>query len=154
MRITWILCACLAFLWVACETAPSESSKEHQQANTGCETGGNPNGQSALAGMMRKMVNDCDQMRADILAGRAVDSVRYPMPPFIGAEPTEADMKTPVFYAYASGFELAYRNLMSDANHQVANFNALVQACSSCHMNFCRGPLKKISQLPIPETKP
>ncbi|MBU3675601.1 MAG: hypothetical protein FGM54_00230 [Chitinophagaceae bacterium] len=151
MRQFTIFGLLMAFVWVAC-TTETEKPKENDKAKAeACATGENPNGQSALAGMMRQMVNDCDRMRADILAGKPVDSLRYPMPPFIGAEPTEADMKTPVFYAYASGFEIAYRTLMSDSKNQVANYNALIQGCASCHNNFCRGPLKKINQLPIPE---
>ncbi|MGI9190602.1 MAG: hypothetical protein ACR2IL_00675 [Chitinophagaceae bacterium] len=154
MRQFAILGFVMAFLWVAC-TTETEKPKASAKPNTeACASGENPNGQSPLASMMRQMVNDCDSMRSDILAGKVVDSLRYPMPPFIGADPTEADMKTPVFYAYASGFEMAYRALMSDPKNQVANYNAVIQACASCHNNFCRGPLKKINQLPIPEQAP
>ena len=148
-----VISLCSAFVWLACENAPQNKKPDTGTSthNPDCGPGENPNGQSPLAGMMRHMVQDMDSMRADIMAGKAVDSTRYPMPPFIDAQPTEADMKTPVFYAYAQAFASAYRNMMQQTVNQQVHYNAVVEACRSCHMNFCRGPLKKIEQLPIPE---
>lgn len=132
-------------LAAACvNSTPSEAPAETQSSGAMHE---NPNGAKPLARMMRTMTNNCDSMRLDILAGRRVDSIRYPLPAFIDAEPTEKDVKTPIFYAIGSDFQAAYRRLMSDTLHQSENYMAVIQQCRACHMNFCSGPLRKIDKL-------
>ena len=133
-------------LAAACvNSTPQEDSK--QETPSGTSMHDNPNGAKPLARMMRTMTIYCDSMRLDILAGRRVDSIRYPMPDFIDAEPTEKDVKTPIFYAIGTDFQAAYRRLMSDTLHQAENYMAVIQQCRACHMNFCSGPLRKIDKL-------
>jgi hypothetical protein len=125
-------------------STPSETKQEAVCTDT---TDNNPNGSKPLARMMRTMTNQCDSMRLDLMAGKKVDSIRYPMPDFIHAESTEANVKTPVFYAIGSEYEKAYRRLMSDTLQQKENYMAVIQQCRACHMNFCSGPLRKIDKL-------
>lgn len=142
---TLFIALMLAGTITACiNSTPSEPKQEAACAET---TDNNPNGSKPLARMMRTMTNQCDSMRLDLMAGKKVDSIRYPMPDFIHAESTETNVKTPVFYAIGSEYEQAYRRLMRDTMQQKENYMAVIQQCRACHMNFCSGPLRKIDKL-------
>lgn len=145
LAILGLLAACVNSTPNNKETKGAECSMDNQE---------NPNGTKPLAQMMRTMTNYCDSMRLDILAGRKVDSLRYPMPAFIEAEPTETNIKTPIFYALGGEFENAYRRLMSDTTNQAENYTVVIQQCRACHLNFCSGPLRKIDKLGLDYREP
>ena len=147
-----IVLTALGLLAACVNSTPSNQTAKGADCSLGNQE--NPNGTKPLARMMRTMTNYCDSMRLDLLAGRKVDSLRYPMPAFIEAEPTEANIKTPIFYAIGGEFEKAYRQLMSDTLHQAENYTVVIQQCRACHMNFCSGPLRNIDKLDLDYREP
>jgi cytochrome c553 len=82
-------------------------------------------------------------------SGEVVDSVTYPLMSFWTVEPTDSTVLEPLFFNNAKQFAAAYRQLMSDVNHQKENYTAVINACVHCHSSYCSGPLKRISKLTL-----
>jgi hypothetical protein len=146
-KILITFCILLSIAIVACND--SEKPKESAQEECKKETIKDPNDPKPMALMMRTMANNCDSMRLEINAGKTVDSVKYPLMPFWTAEPTDSANLVELFYNNASEFEIAYRTLMSNKEHQKENYTAVINSCVNCHNSFCSGPLRRIKKLPL-----
>jgi cytochrome c553 len=146
-KILTILCILLSIVIIACND--TEKAKESTQEECKNETIKDPNDPKPMALMMRTMANNCDSMRLEINAGKTVDSVKYPLMPFWTAEPTDSANLVELFYNNASEFEIAYRTLMSNNEHQKENYTAVINSCVNCHNSFCSGPLRRIKKLPL-----
>jgi cytochrome c553 len=146
-KILTILCILLSIVIIACND--TEKAKESTQEECKNETIKDPNDPKPMALMMRTMANNCDSMRLEINAGKTVDSVKYPLMPFWTAEPTDSANLVELFYNNASEFEIAYRTLMSNKEHQKENYTAVINSCVNCHNSFCSGPLRRIKKLPL-----
>jgi len=146
-KIFITFCILLSIAIVACNDA--EKAKESKQEECKNETIKDPNDPKPMALMMRTMANNCDSMRLEINAGKKVDSVKYPLMPFWTAEPTDSANLVELFYNNASEFEIAYRTLMSNKEHQKENYTAVINSCVNCHNSFCSGPLRRIKKLPL-----
>jgi cytochrome c553 len=146
-KILTILCILLSIVIIACND--TEKAKESTQEECKNETIKDPNDPKPMALMMRTMANNCDSMRLEINAGKTVDSVKYPLMPFWTAEPTDSANLVELFYNNASEFEIAYRTLMSNKEHQKENYIAVINSCVNCHNSFCSGPLRRIKKLPL-----
>lgn len=108
-----------------------------------------PNDVKPMARMMRTMADYCDSMRLELLAGKTVDSSRYPLMNFWTAEPTDSSVLEPLFFSHAKGIESAYRTLMSSTENQKENYTAVINQCMACHSNYCSGPLRRIRKLSL-----
>lgn len=111
----------------------------------------NPNGDSELALLMRKMYDDADSIKKFI-----TDSAGNITPEFISelekihtAIPTDSTVKTPEFEAYTKLMIDEANKLFSSTENKVQGFNQLVNRCIECHQSFCPGPIKKIKKLNI-----
>jgi len=142
----------IAFLFVSvCVIVScSESASKKEITEESCENPiKDPMEPKPMALMMRTMANYCDSMRLKINAGEVVDSTTYPLMPFWGAEPTDSSVLEPLFFNNAKMFAEAYRKLMSDPQHQKANYTAVIDNCINCHSSYCSGPLKRIKKLTL-----
>jgi hypothetical protein len=146
-KIFITFCFLLIIAIAACNDA--EKAKEPAQEECKNETIKDPNNPKPMALMMRTMANNCDSMRLEINAGKTVDSIKYPLMPFWTAEPTDSANLVELFYNNASEFEIAYRTLMSNKEHQKENYTAVINSCVNCHNSFCSGPLRRIKKLPL-----
>lgn len=146
-KILITFCILLSIAIVACND--SEKPKESTQEECKNETIKDPNDPKPMALMMRTMANNCDSMRLEINNGKTVDSIKYPLMPFWTAEPTDSANLVELFYNNASEFEIAYRTLMSNKEHQKENYTAVINSCVNCHNSFCSGPLRRIKKLPL-----
>jgi len=145
-RILAVLFVLVSVFVLACgeESAPEKKAEECKQ-----DPVKDPNNPKPMALMMRSMANYCDSMRLDLLSGKTVDSVKYPLMPFQHAEPTDSANLVPLFYDNAEQFDVAYRKLMSSTENQRENYTAVINSCVNCHNSFCSGPLRRIKKLPL-----
>lgn len=134
--------------WLACQDKTEKKPDAEADFNKEA-TIKDPNNPKPMALMMRTMANYCDSMRVDLLAGKTVDSVKYPLLPFWRAEPTDSSNLVELFYNNAKDFENAYRTLMMSQENQKENYTAVINSCINCHHSFCSGPLKRINKLPL-----
>lgn len=108
-----------------------------------------PNDVKPMALMMRTMADYCDSMRLEINAGKAVDSVKYPLMPFWTVEPTDSNVLETLFFSNAHQFAATYRQLMSSSENQKENYTAVINQCVHCHSSYCSGPLRRIKTLTL-----
>lgn len=108
----------------------------------------NPNGQSELAWLMRRLVDDLRGTREDLLAGRKA-TLSAPHQRIRCSWPTAASDRDPPFDAlavdYLSRVE-AFRRAESPTAEQ---FDRVVEGCAQCHQQTCGGPLQVIEALYI-----
>jgi hypothetical protein len=99
----------------------------------------NPNGDSELAVLMRKFVDDLRDVRTRMEAGE-------PLPPLFPvhrkmrcAWPTKPDERNQDFDTRAQSYLAAVRAF--DGQPTKANYNGIVAGCIHCHAQSCGGPL-------------
>ena len=111
----------------------------------------NPNGDSELALLMRKMFNDSDSIKK-LITNKQGNITREYIDELVRihtAIPTDAKVKTPEFDAYTALMINEANALFSNDTNRVQGFNNLVNRCVDCHKSFCPGPIKKINKLNI-----
>jgi hypothetical protein len=149
----FIWCICLV---AACSSHPSEQklnekAKEIKDSAASCKPIKDPNNPKPMALMMRQMALNADSMRAQLIRGEFIDSLKYPFLRFYMVEPTDPEVLQPQFYENARLFQLTYKNQFHvSQKEQISAYNATIAACIHCHESYCNGPLKKIRKLPIP----
>ncbi len=114
----------------------------------------NPNGDSELALLMRKMYLDADKIKAAIIndEGNITDEFVEHLEKVHAAIPTDPTVKTPEFYAFNKLLIATAKATQKDGNDKIAGFNDLVARCIDCHQSFCPGPIKRIKKLKIETT--
>ena len=109
----------------------------------------NPNGSSELAILMREMTVFSQLLNESILRDSFI-----PLPDNFKtihtAIPTDSTVKGTIFNGHAelylNSLDVLYKGEKSD---RINNFNNMITTCISCHENFCRGPIKRITKLKI-----
>lgn len=111
----------------------------------------NPNGDSELALLMRKMFEDGEDIKALITnnEGNITEEYIQELERIHTATPTDEDVKTPEFEAYTKLMIEEANVLFSSDSNRVQGFNSLVNRCIDCHQSFCPGPIKRIKKLTI-----
>ncbi|MGE0562168.1 MAG: hypothetical protein AB7O47_10150 [Flavobacteriales bacterium] len=141
-----------SLLFVACnnacdkdEVSCSKDKKEVEMSPI------NPNGDSELALLMRKMYDDADAIKTLITNNEGNITQEYinELERIHTATPTEANVKTPEFEAYTKLMIEQANSLFSSETNRAEGFNSLVNRCVECHQSFCPGPIKKIRKLTI-----
>lgn len=131
------------------ETQAVAAGKE----NAACEApkvGLNPNGSSELAQLMREMQTSAEAAKQTVAAGGVPKNFPAAFSKIHTAEPTDSETKKESFDAFAAHYlnrlELLYKSSKEDARK---NYNAVVEACLSCHYDHCPGPIKAINKLKL-----
>lgn len=111
----------------------------------------NPNGDSELALLMRKMFEEGEDIKKLITnnEGNITEEYIAELERIHTATPTDADVKTPEFEAYTNLMIDEANLLFSNDSNRVQGFNNLVNRCINCHQSFCPGPIKRIKKLTI-----
>ena len=138
-----------SFLFVACVDEPVQKEVQDITKVEVSET--NPNGDSELALLMRKMFEDGEDIKALIVnnEGNITEEYIQELERIHTATPTDADVKTPEFEAYTKLMINEANELFSSDSNRVQGFNNLVNRCIECHQSFCPGPIKRIKKLTI-----
>ncbi len=112
----------------------------------------NPNGDSELAALMRKMQSDLEEARTLVLKNEV------PMPMLARHRrircswPTDLKDRDQAFDAFAVGY-LDTVKAFETAPDRRAAFGAVVGACRACHERACPGPIAAIDKLKIPDAR-
>lgn len=157
LTILSILLLMLGIFIQACSnngTSPKVSEQtEESIANTdslkACSPIMDPNNPKPMALMMRQMAANADSMKARILRGETLDSLKHPFIRFYTAEPTDPKVLEANFFEKARLFQAAYKELFNHPEEQKKYYNLTIEACVNCHKDYCSGPLKRIRKLPI-----
>jgi hypothetical protein len=112
----------------------------------------NPNGDSELAALMRKMQKDLEGAREAVLKGEV------PMPMLARHRrircswPTDVKDRDETFDGFAVGYLDAVK-AFDAAQDRRAAFAGIVGACRACHERACPGPIAAIDKLKIPDSR-
>jgi hypothetical protein len=99
----------------------------------------NPNGDSELAVLMRRFVDDLRRVRKLAEAGEPIEPL-YPSHRFMRCSwPTKPDERNEAFDARAQGYLASVRAFDHEPNQ--GNYNAMITGCIACHSVSCGGPL-------------
>jgi len=112
----------------------------------------NPNGDSELSDLMRKMVADLQGVRQQIMNGALPESFPSGHDRIRCTWPTDLDGRNEIFDAMAQQYLNAYKALADSkadtAKAEIeARYAAVVGSCVTCHENSCRGPIPMIKNL-------
>lgn len=117
----------------------------------------NPNGDSELAALMRRFVEDLTASRAALLSPTTSPGALRPRGPLLPVHrrmrcswPTAPADRTPTFDALAVSY-LAQVQALDEAPPEAlrAAHGRVVQACQACHEVSCAGPLEVIEGLKL-----
>ena len=141
----WLVAVAGVVLW---DHFTTEDSCERTQAEGGAPrlAPNQPNGSSPLASAMVAMDAQLQHTLEAVLTdpshtweGRSLAAHAL-----TGLEPTDDSMLNSHFEAHAPLYLLAI-DQFNDAP-SAATFNAVVQACTDCHLGTCPGPLDRIAK--------
>ncbi len=146
MKNLFILFSIMLFI-AAC--ANENTNQSNQQKNTVAPL--NPNGDSELALLMRKMEKHWKETKKNLEEGKPVEE----LPDFsniLTATPTDESMAMDELHGFATSYLQSIKAL-GDAKgeEQKAAYNNVINGCIMCHENSCSGPIPRIKKLQIKE---
>jgi hypothetical protein len=152
-KIVITSCATVILLMVNC--GGKEVAKTEKQAvdSAACEKAPvNPNGDSELALLMREMLHNSESLKEMIKSGNLPDKFPEAFLKIHTAKATETDMKKESFNGFADNYLANLQTLYKSPKEKLtSNYNAVINACISCHTEHCPGPLRAINKLKISE---
>lgn len=141
----------VAFLMAQCSNEkPAGETAKKDSITTSCNKPLNPNGDSELALLMRDMMHSSENMKEMVKQGKLPDKFPEEFMKIHTAKPTDSDTKKASFDGYASNYIYNLQTLYNSPKAELTqNYNAVINACVSCHTEHCPGPLKAINKLKI-----
>lgn len=133
----------------------NDKQKQKETKATGdsiatCDKSLNPNGNSELALLMRNMIHSSKNLRKMIEQGNLPDKFPEEFLKIHTANPTDSNTKKASFDNFANNYISNLQILYKSPKEDLAkNYNAVINACASCHSEHCPGPLKAINKLKI-----
>jgi hypothetical protein len=112
----------------------------------------NPNGDSELAALMRRMQSDLETARTAVLNGEVPAPMHHLHRRIRCSWPTDLNDRDQTFDGFAVTYLAAVKTFDSGGDRQ-ANFGAMVAACRACHERACPGPIAAIDKLKIPDAR-
>lgn len=111
----------------------------------------NPNIDSELTLLMRKMYDEADLIKEKIKSGSGniTDAFIAELEYVHKALPSDPKLSNPTFTAFNELIIAEAKTLQSMDKNRVEGFNNLVNRCIDCHKTFCPGPIPRIKKLKI-----
>jgi cytochrome c556 len=130
------------------------TEKQNEKAKTdsiaSCNKPLNPNGDSELAVLMREMMSSASNLKEMIKQGNLPEKFPEEFLKIHTAKPTDSDTKKASFDGFADNYLSNLQTLYHSPKEDLTkNYNAVINACASCHSQHCPGPLKAINKLKI-----
>jgi cytochrome c556 len=146
--------ALLIFVLLAANCSGDAKKKEEEKTRldsiASCNKPLNPNGDSELAMLMREMMSSASNMREMVKQGNLPDKFPEEFLKIHTAQPTDSETKKASFEDFADNYISNLNALYNSPKEDLTkNYNAVVNACASCHSQHCPGPLKAINKLKI-----
>lgn len=160
MKLNLVIIGLVALGLISCNANNKSSDKAAQKeqhikdsiaacsADTVARETLNPNGETALALLMRKMDDDLANFKTTMKKGE-VPVIAFDHAGILTAEPTKKEIKGDEDYkAYANSYLIGLDNLKNaEVDSIPAKHNHLVNKCIECHRVFCTGPITRIKKL-------
>lgn len=135
-----------------CSSNSDKSQNEQSDKKEDCAKPLNPNGDSELALLMRKMMHTSESLKEMIKQGNLPKEFPEEFMKIHTAQPTDSETKKASFDGFASNYINNMKILFESPKEELTkNYNAVITACVSCHSEHCPGPLKAINKLKINE---
>lgn len=99
---------------------------------------------SELALEMKAIEKELQLLKASVDKGQEIDWKFLPEN-FIDATATDPNVKNGDFVSYTNAFH--QRGLDFEQNPDKEHYEMVINACISCHEQFCTGPIKRIRKL-------
>lgn len=111
----------------------------------------NPNVDSELTLLMRKIYEDADSIKSSIKVGNGNITVEFIEELELAhkAIPSNPKHANPTFTAFNELIITEAKSLRSASENIEEGFNKLVNRCVDCHKTFCPGPIPRIKKLKI-----
>ena len=106
----------------------------------------NPNGDSELALLMRKMTDALASKKLGLMKGEGTE-ITEDFTGIFTAKATSPHMKNKSFEGFAKS--LMYQLENYNAIKNIRAYNSIVQTCVACHQQSCPGPIDRINKLMI-----
>lgn len=152
LTVAIALCCC-CFVLTQCKNGTEQKAEEKAKADSAAACTAkplNPNGDSELALLMREMMSSSKNLREMVKQGNLPEQFPEAFLKIHTAKPTDSDTKKESFDGFASNYISNLQALYKSPKEQLTqNYNAVINACASCHSQHCPGPLKAINQLKI-----
>ncbi len=136
----------------SCNSSERKNQQQIIEAENAIEVSAvNPNGDSELALLMRKLFDDAEAVKNKIEAETGNISINYieSIKNCRTAVPTDPDVQTPEFHAFNDLLIHEAELLLTAKENRADKFNAMVGRCIDCHTTICPGPIDKIKKLYI-----
>lgn len=106
---------------------------------------------SELALLMRKMYDDNEAIKQQIMNGEAPESFPEDFYRIHTAQATDPDEINETFHALANQYTANLDSVVAaEPEHAIEAFNTMINTCVSCHQIYCQGPIPRIKKLHIP----
>ncbi|HEX8515203.1 MAG TPA: hypothetical protein VF868_03315 [Bacteroidia bacterium] len=127
-----------------------DAAKAKTDSTANCAKPLNPNGDSELAMLMREMMSSASTLKEMIKQGTLPKEFPEEFLKIHTAQPTDSETKKASFEGFADNYISNLQALYNSPKEDLKrNYNAVVNACASCHSQHCPGPLKAINKLKI-----
>jgi cytochrome c556 len=155
LKNKWGISVLLVFFALFAADCSGDKEKENaEKAKTdsiaSCTKPVNPNGDSELAVLMREMMGSANSMKEMVKEGKLPERFPEEFLKIHTAKPTDPDTKKASFEGFADNYISNLHALYNSPKEDLTkNYNAVINACASCHSQHCPGPLKAINKLRI-----
>ncbi len=111
----------------------------------------NPNIDSELTLLMRKIYDEADSIKRTIKIGNGTITNAFiaELEYVHKAVPSDPKLSNPTFTAFNELIIIEAKSLQSNTENKAEGFNNLVNRCIDCHKTFCPGPINRIKKLKI-----
>jgi len=107
----------------------------------------NPNGDSELAHLMRKMLKDLQDIRPLVLSQKPVKTSIQGHERIRCTWPSDSDIRGPLFGSLSDTYLSTLEIFGTHPIPSIDSYNGVVAGCLGCHSNFCPGPIHLIQSL-------
>ncbi len=133
----------------ACSENPELEKKD--SANSCSNKSLNPNGDSELSILMREFAAYSDSVKTDLLNQKEPRAKPENLAAMLSAKKTDENIDKNIFVPFAQSYIANVEYLYTAKPEDRVNaYNSMINACISCHHQFCGGPIKRIQKLLIP----
>ncbi len=139
--LLWVIA--ILFISSGCQQQKAENEKKKEENCAPL----NPNGDSELSLLMRKMAKLGEENALALREGRELVPYEGGFEAMLSASRSmhvEEEFFQGMAKNYLNNLEKLYA---ADAADRVALHNNMIQSCQSCHGETCRGPLKRIDKM-------
>jgi hypothetical protein len=159
MKRHFVIVGILALLLASCgseKTTANETSSVNEDSLAKCDVDTvkreqlNPNGETELALLMRKMDEDLRAAKTAMKAGNGPD-YSFVHDKIKTAEPTKKHIiGDPVFASFADIYLNSIKAIKEAPVDSIpAMHNKIIMNCIECHKSYCTGPITRIKKLRI-----